>query len=313
MPQEFLSFEKQIKKLESDKNLLIPDHSYAETKLKQIGYFSLVSGYKKPFINSTTKKYKDGTTFNDIVSLYEFDENMRELFLKYILKIERHIRSLVSYHFTDKFGESQTFYLDDKNFVNSQNVKVRQDIRRLTAKLTELAVDSNNYHYINYHRNKYGNVPLWVLVNAVTLGTLSKFYTLMTPDLKVKVSKNFDGVNERQVGQYLRVITKFRNVCAHNDRLFSYQTKDEIPDTPLHKKLEIKKYHSQYVCGKHDLFSVVITFRYFLSDEDFKKFKQSIKKIIKQFSDSSDAITKEDLLKMMGFPLNWEKISTYKK
>ena len=90
MPKPFLTFDAQISYLENDKNLVIQDHDYAKTMLKQIGYFSLIGGYKAPFKNTTTRKYKDGTRFEDIVALYFFDENLREFFLKYILKIERH-------------------------------------------------------------------------------------------------------------------------------------------------------------------------------------------------------------------------------
>ena len=88
MPKPFLTFDAQISYLENDKNLVIQDHDYAKTMLKQIGYFSLIGGYKAPFKNPTTRKYRDGTRFEDIVALYYFDENLRELFLKYILKIE---------------------------------------------------------------------------------------------------------------------------------------------------------------------------------------------------------------------------------
>ena len=38
--------------------------------LTQIGYFSLIGGYKSPFKNPTTQKYKNGTRFEDIVALY---------------------------------------------------------------------------------------------------------------------------------------------------------------------------------------------------------------------------------------------------
>lgn len=40
------------------------DHDYAESILKRIGYFSLIGGYKVPFKNPTTKKYKDGIAVN---------------------------------------------------------------------------------------------------------------------------------------------------------------------------------------------------------------------------------------------------------
>ena len=64
--------------------------------------------------------------------------------------------------------------------------------------------------------------------------------------------------------KYLKVLTLYRNVCAHNERLFSYHTYIDIPDTLLHKKLGISKNGSKYIYGKNDLFSVVIAFRYLL-------------------------------------------------
>lgn len=116
MAKSFLTFQAQISFLEQDKNLLVENHTFAEAMLTQIGYFSLIGGYKTPFKNPTTQKYKDGTRFEDIVALYHFDENLRELFLKYILKVERHIRASLSYHFTEKHGESQAMYLNSANY-----------------------------------------------------------------------------------------------------------------------------------------------------------------------------------------------------
>ncbi len=310
MPKPFLSFDAQIAHLETNKNLTIPDHDFAKSMLRQIGYFSLIGGYKTPFKNPTTKKYKDGTTFEDILALYKFDENLRELFLKYILQIERHLRSLLSYYFTDKHGESQAHYLNPANYTS--NPRCRADVARLISTLDNLANHNSDYPYINHQRNTYNNVPLWVLVSGITFGSLSKFYSFTTQDLKVKVSKNFDKVNERQLEQYLTVITKFRNVCAHNERLFSYQTRNDIPNTTLHQKLGIPQNGTQYVCGKRDLFAVVIAFRYLLPDEDFKKFKASLSRILKHYLDSG-AMTEADLYRYMGFPSNWKKISTYRK
>ena len=164
MPKQFLSFEAQIHYLETDKNLRIPDHEYAKTMLKRIGYFSLIGGYKLPFKNPTTQKYQDGTRFEDIVALYHFDENLRELFLKYILKIERHIRALLSYHFTEKYGEQQSEYLNPANYAMSR--KNADGINRLVSALGKLANHNSDYPYINHQRQAYGNVPLWVLFNA---------------------------------------------------------------------------------------------------------------------------------------------------
>ena len=61
------------------------------------------------------KKYKDGTRFEDIVELYYYDEGLRQLFLKYLIKVENEIKSEVSYYFTEKNGDNQSAYLDIKN------------------------------------------------------------------------------------------------------------------------------------------------------------------------------------------------------
>ena len=311
MAKPFLSFKDQIEKLENEKQLKIPDHAYAEQMLGEIGYFSLIGGYKSPFKNSTTKKYRDGVSFEDIVALYKFDENLRELFLKYILQIERHIRSFLSYYFTEKYGEQQSFYLDAKNYIGSP--KRKSDVAKLIGTLDTLANKNSDYPYINHQKTVYGNVPLWVLVNGLTFGTLSKFYGLVTSDIRVKISKNFSGVNEKQLEQYLKVITKFRNVCAHNERLFSYQTRNDIPDTALHKKLFIPQKGSQYICGKRDLFALVIAFRYLLPDRDFKMFKQSLCRIFTHYFTSAHSLSETALYQMMGFPNNWKKITSYRK
>ncbi len=311
MSKSFLTHEQLLNHLEEEKNLIISNREYATNMLKQIGYFSLIGGYKSSFKNSTTKKYIKGTNFEDIVALYKLDENLRELFLKYLLQIECHIRSLVSYYFSEKYGENQASYLTVSNYNNIP--RNNTDITKLIDKLSELANYNTDYPYIVHHRNSYGNVPLWVLFNGITFGTLSKFYSLMTSDLKVKVSKNFARVNEKQLEQYLSVITKFRNVCAHNERLFSYQTRNDIPNTPLHKSLGIPQKGTQYISGKRDLFSVVIAFRYLLSNEDFKKFKQSLSKILDHYFASSNAISECSLYEQMGFPANWKSINAYKK
>ncbi len=84
MKKTFASFEQQIQHLE-DKGIIISDQDYAEATLKQIGYFPLIDGYKHLFRVPFTKTYKEGTTFEEIVALYEFDSDLRDynLFLAF--------------------------------------------------------------------------------------------------------------------------------------------------------------------------------------------------------------------------------------
>ena len=91
-PIKFFSFDEQVS-LIIEKGIEIKDKDYAKEMLQQIGYFPLIGGYKHLFKIPTTNKYKADTTIEEIISLYTFDKELRELFFKYLLQIERHMRS----------------------------------------------------------------------------------------------------------------------------------------------------------------------------------------------------------------------------
>ena len=119
-PKKFSSFSDQVSWISDEKGIKIKDREYAEEMLRQIGYFPLMGGYKHLFRISNTKKYKAGTSFEEIVSLYKFDAELRELFFKYLLQIERQMRSLMSYYFTEMYGAEQKQYLDANNYNNTK-------------------------------------------------------------------------------------------------------------------------------------------------------------------------------------------------
>lgn len=312
MPKPFLSYVQQIEKLKNEKNLIIDDEDYAVQILKQIGYFKLIGGYKFLFKNKTTNKYNDNTHFEDIVKLYLFDENLREINLKYILKAEQHLKSLISYHFCEKYGDSQTAYLTKTNYEYT-TYKNQHDIDKLIKLLNDnYIVHSTDYPYINHTKLKHGNLPLWVLINALTFGNISKMYLLFPQGLRINISKNYENLNEKQLGQVTAVLTKFRNACAHGERLYTYKTADSIPDLLLHKKLAIPKKGMQYKYGKNDLFSVVISLRYLLTSEQFKEYKQELNKIINNYLQNA-TIPQTDILNEMGFPPNWKDITKYRR
>ena len=86
------------------KHYIVADEDSAKDILRQIGYFTLITGYKDLFKNPTTKNYRDGTTFQDILTLYRFDQDLRQLTLNHLLHVEQHIRSALSYAFCASFA-----------------------------------------------------------------------------------------------------------------------------------------------------------------------------------------------------------------
>ena len=110
----------------------------------------------------------------------------------------------------------------------------------------------------------------------------------------------------------MKVLTLYRNVCAHNERLFSYKSRFDITDTALHRKMNISKNGNKYECGKNDLFSIVIAFRMLLAKEDFIEFKKSLTQIINQYMKRTNNLSQTLFLQAMGLPENWKNISIYK-
>ncbi len=311
MNKPFITYTAQVEKLTNEKHLIVTDTNFAITSLKNISYFGLIGGYKDPFIDVQTHKYINNTTFEDIVALYEFDEELRGLFFKYLCHIEIKLRSSISYYFCQKHGERQEEYLNPNNY--STSPKSKRGVIKLIKILDNVANKNKDHKYLVYQRNKYHNVPLWVILNALTFGQISKIFEFLPQKMQGLICQDFGNIKKNDMIKYLKVLTLYRNVCAHNERLFSHHTYSSIPDTLIHKKLNIPKHHSKYICGKNDLFCVVITFRHLLPRADFLVFKKHLMHIFNQYEKKNSNLKLDKLYEYMGFPSNWKHITKFRK
>lgn len=311
MNKPFITYTAQVDKLQNEKNLIITDTNFAITTLKNISYFGLIGGYKHPFIDVQTHKYMNNTTFEDIVALYEFNEELRGLFFKYLCHIEIKLRSSISYYFCLKHGERQEEYLNPNNYTTAP--KNKRGVIKLIKILDNVANKNKDHKYLIYQRNKYQNVPLWVILNALTFGQISKIFEFLPQNMQGLICQDFGNIKKNDMIKYLKVLTLYRNVCAHNERLFSHHTYSSIPDTLIHKKLNIPKHHSKYICGKNDLFCVVIAFRYLLPQNDFLVFKKQLVHIFNQYEKKNSNLKLNQLCEYMGFPSNWKHITKFHK
>lgn len=311
MSKPFITYIAQVEKLKNEKNLIITDSDFAVESLQNISYYALIDGYKHPFIDIHTRKYNKGACFEDIVALYEFDEELRGLFFKYLCRVERKMRSSISYHFCKEHGEHQEEYLNPNNYGKIPKNKI--GITKLIKMLGMMAKQNKDHEYLVYQRNKYHNVPLWVIVNTLTFGQISKMFEFLPQNIQGMICQDFRNVKKNEMIKYLKVLTLYRNVCAHNERLFSYHTYIDIPDTLLHKKLGISKNGSKYKCGKNDLFSVVIVFRYLLPKTDFLLFKKQLLHIFNRYEKQNSNLKLDALFEYMGFPSSWKELTKFRK
>ena len=91
---EDVLYEQQMNKLQNEKQLTITNSAYAEEVLEKLSYYSLIGGYKNIFKHPASGNYIYGVTFEEIVSFYYFDEELRTLFLKYILHVIISLRKM---------------------------------------------------------------------------------------------------------------------------------------------------------------------------------------------------------------------------
>lgn len=251
--------------------------------LQKLGYFSLISGYKDLFKHKPSGNYLHGVTFEEITAFYYFDEALRTLFLKHILHVERQLKSMFSYYFCEKYGEQQAAYLTAENY--NYTPKNFSKINRLITSLSQ----------------------------TLTFGQISKMYQYSTSDIRTKISLNFANMSEVQLHQFIRILASCRNVCAHNERLYSFQVNEAIPDTILHDKIQLPRKKGHYTIDKKDLFAVIIALRYLIDNQEFKQFKADLRRLIHSILKNCSHISEELLYSKMGLPENWEKITRYKK
>ena len=116
--KQFKTLDEQVEILKS-KGMIIQDEKYAKEVLLRENYFFL-NGYRHLFMkNSEDRYFKNGTTFEEMYSLFLFDRSYRNIIFKYLLVIENNLKSITSYQLSKKYGYRERDYLKEKNFTKA--------------------------------------------------------------------------------------------------------------------------------------------------------------------------------------------------
>lgn len=284
-------------------------HDYAKRVLEKHGYYNLINGYNKLFLDTESEmvRYRQGTTMNEINALYQFDRVLRDIFFRYILEVETHIKSLISYYFSESHGHKN--YLVYTNF-NTSLRDSESKIMNLIAEIQRQTANHSNDPSISHYLKIHGYIPLWVLNNILTLGTISKFYSLMLPQERQAVSRCF-GIMDNELENALAYISTVRNFCAHGNRIYCFRTKKPLSTTTYHHKLGIEQNENgEYLKGKRDLFACLIALKSLLSNNDYKRMSKEIYRAIGTLDKKLHLLTRNEILNEMGFPQNWRDLNS---
>ena len=316
MSKKFKTYDEQIQILQ-ERNLLIRDKNAARRILQRGNYYNIINGYKDLFLDKSLagETFYVGATFDEIVALFKFDKKLKKIFLDRLLKMENAIKSVIAYEFSKSYGDDN--YLVFNNFdsliqTSTKKVNVDRRLEQIHSLIAEMqktiAYSCDKKKYINHYLIKHGYIPLWVLINAVSFGVVSKFYGIMKQKEKIEVAKVF-GVDYQELDNYIKIMSFYRNICAHDEKMYDEKEPiTAIPDTKYHDILNIPKYKGRYTKGKNDLLSLYISLKVLMSNSEFSELKSDIYSIVAELKSKLVTIKIEDVLEKMGFPKNWRAI-----
>ena len=316
--KEFKTHRQQLKILR-ERGLIVPTNGTPKKVLLEENYYSLINGYSGPFlkdVNDKNSDYIEGSSFNEIYSLYLFDRELKAILFKHIIAIESKIKSIIAYTFSKNSSDDK--YLKIGSFENYIKVPVGKDkketqTKQITSLILQLQEDITYYYtkkdYIKHYLNNYGYIPLWVLVNCLSFGVISKFYSLMKDNQRVEVSKHFN-LHQNNLKKYIRALSEARNLCAHDERLYNLRLRNDsrIYDTEYHSILGIHKNKGNYTQGKNDFLSILISIKDLSSKKEFKVLTKEVSRALEKLQDTLVSVHISMITEAMGLPENWKDI-----
>lgn len=309
--------EKQFKNLDEQieifkhKGMIVSDEKYAKKVLLRENYFFL-NGYRHLFVYSDSdRRFKEGTTFEEMYSLFLFDRSFRNVLFKYLLVIENNLKSILSYQLSKKYGYRERDYLKTKNF--TQDPKKQAQLNDLLKKMKrQIRVNGSQHSATLHYVSNYGYIPLWILVKVLSFGIVSELYSVLKEEDQEDIANVYE-VDVETLTVYLPLLANYRNLCAHEDILYENKTQKVINDTVFHQLLRIKKEDDEYIQGKNDLFALIIIMKQMLRAEDFKNMTMELDNVVETLNFNLNTISIHDVLNRMGFPSNWKDIANIER
>lgn len=184
--------------------------------LSNISYYRLKGYWWEMQDNRENHHFANGSFFEDVIDLYNFDRHFRLIVFNAIERIEISLRTKLIYHLSLQYGAE--WYLNPSLF---------EDPKRYNSFVAKLFLDISNSseEFIKKH---FENHPTeqpesWKAMEVLTLGSLSKLYQNLKHQLpeKNKIAQEFGLYNQKYLSSWLLAITVTRNIIAHHSRLWN--------------------------------------------------------------------------------------------
>lgn len=311
----FASHDEQITILQN-RGLAVPDKAAAKRILSRENYYALIDGYKEPFLEQDERinpygleKYQAGTEFGHIYALYRFDRELRMLMLNELLKFEKNIKSKVAYRFSEKFQDMDSF-LEPGNY--SPNSEHHHERDRIISTLKNLIKshkkrDRVKYPAIREFFDKHRNVPLWVLVNFLSLGQITNFYSVIDEELRERIAHDFAEefseeywpvrLNASELDAILRIAFPYRNKSAHEEVLYRFRLPHPVELGGVEAAMEMPG--GSLSAGT--VFSMTGLLKLLLAREEYEMFSEGLERLMNSLKETVPKRAYGTIMRDSGF------------
>ena len=215
-----LTFGQQVAHLR-EKGMIIDDEARAISCLSQIGYYRL-SAYWHPFKvrNAADGAYgerlKEGTRFEYVFALYEYDRALRQLILEGVEIIELSLRVEVAY----RLGQKDRFAYNRPEFLSPRFCKLDVNGESNFYKWHRTYQEKlyrPNEDFTKHIIEKYGQpLPIWASVELWEFNQLSFFLNGLRHDDASAVAARYGIPSPVMFLSWVKAIKGLRNHAAHH-------------------------------------------------------------------------------------------------
>lgn len=309
--KEFKTFNQQLNILRK-RGMIVPQDGRPKRFLEQENYYNVINGYKNLFLLKdennnpvSPEQYLPNTHFNELKALFLFDRDLRFLFLKYLLIFENSFKTTIAYEFTRKYPKANS-YLDIANYRSDNPKGVLKQISILTKTIHDNVGGSGAVrHYIEEH----GSIPLWVLVNYLTIGNLAYLYSALKDSDKNEIAKYYSDkytkqyklstsikINTEDMESALKIFNLVRNQCAHDERLFNTDYKN-IRVSNIAKIFGITNYNNRRIVV------AILYLKVLLNKNYYSNFYKELIEIFKRYNKEFKTVQFDKILNIMGIDI----------
>jgi abortive infection bacteriophage resistance protein len=291
------TIKEQIELLQA-RNMCFRQINNAPNFLSNISYYRLKGYWWEMQDDKVNHHFTEGTYFEDVIDLYNFDRRFRLIVFNAIEKIEISLRTKMIYHLSLKFGAE--WYLNQTLFENQLKHS------EFVAKLSKDILITSEVFIVNHLNNHPSEPPeSWKALELLTFGTLSKLYQNLKHQLPEKniIATEFGLNNQKHLTGWLLTISFVRNIIAHHSRLWNRVIINKY-DWPKSTPTPILNYIPDNFQRRKifPLLSAIIYLNNMINTGD--KTKQELLELFCNYPNIK--------LNRMGFPKNWQNQPIWK-